>query len=227
MSKPITIIIIDDHEIVRKALKELIENLGSKGSYKVIAEFNNGVSFLDEVHDLKELPDIFIIDYSMPPMCNGNEVIQKTLEIYPDYKFLLLTQHFEESIINDAYRYDARGFLNKNCSREQLKFAIDNIVRTGYTNIADILKRIRDFEKPKFTKEVLPKLSKNEFLFLELVCDEKEYTYKQIAGKMNHVTEKAVDYYRATLFTKFDVKSKVGLVLYSWKHQLTKPFKKD
>ena len=222
MSKPINIVIIDDHEIVRNALKQLIENLGG---YKVIAEFNNGINFLGEISDLKEVPDIFIIDYSMP-MGDGDVIIQKALEKYPNYKFLVLTRHFEESIINNVYICGARGFLNKKCSSEQLKFAIDNIVSIGYTNITEILRRIRNFKEPKPAKETLPKLSKNEFLFLELVCDEKEYTYSQISDKMN-ANIKAVDYYRATLFTKFDVKSKVGLVLYSWKHQLTKPFKKD
>lgn len=220
MSKQTTIIIIDDHKIVRKGLKQLLENLGN---YKVIGEFNNGVNFLGKIHDLKEVPDIFIIDYSMP-MSNGNEVIQKVLEIYSDYKFLLLTQHFEESIINKAYKNGARGFLNKNCTAEELKCTIDNIINIGYTNITEILRRIRNFKEPESSKATLPKLNKKEFLFLELVCDENEYTYSQIADKIN-VTVKTVDFYRASLFTKLNVKSKVGLVLYSYRYQITKPFK--
>ncbi len=220
MDKKVTIAIIDDHRIVRHGLKELIENLGN---YKIIGEFENGVSFLNQLPELETLPDLFILDYSMP-MLDGIEVLKKAMLINEEYKFLLLTQNFEESIIDQAYANKARGFLHKTCTAQELKFAIDNITTIGYTNITEILKRIRNLSTDKPKNENQLKLSDREFTFLELVCDEKEYTYKQISDLMN-VSIQSVDSYRASLFTKMDVKSKVGLVLYSYKHQLTDPFK--
>ena len=220
MHKQVQIVIIDDHRIVRQGLKELIENLGD---YKVIDEYENGVSFLGALPELEAVPDLFVLDYSMP-MLDGIEVLKKALEVNEEYKFLLLTQNFDEQIIDQAYKAGARGFLHKTCTAQELKFAIDNISTIGYTNITEILKRIRKASDPQPKTEPQLKLTNREYTFLEHVCDEQEYTYKQIADLM-HVSIQSVDAYRASLFTKLDVKSKVGLVLYSHKHQLTKPFK--
>ncbi len=222
MSKKTTIMIIDDHRIVRKGIKELVENLGD---YEVIGEFENGVNFIGQLSDLKTVPDIFILDYSMP-MLNGIEVLQKAANIGEDYKFLLLTQHFEEDIINNAYQNGARGFLNKTCTAQDLKFALDNIISVGYTNISEILKRIRNYNEVKPETLSSMEFSDKELFFLELVCDENEYTYNEIADKMN-ISVKTVDFYRGKLFTKLNVKSKVGLVLYSFKYRLTRPFNKE
>lgn len=219
MSKQTTVIIIDDHRIVRKGLKELIENLGN---YKVIDEYENGVAFLGQLPELKTIPDLFILDYSMP-MKNGVEVLKEVTTTYPDYKFLLLTQNLEEVIIDEAYKNGARGFLNKTCTAQELKSTIDDITTIGYSNITEILRRVRSVSESKDAKLPLIDLSEKEFSFLELVCNEKEYTYSEMADIMN-VSVKTIDKYRANLFSKLDVKSKTGLVLYSHKHKLTKPF---
>src|SRR6476620_6649742 len=137
-----TIGIIDDHKIVRHGLKELLHKISN---YKVTHEFDNGVSFLSAL-PLETPPDMFILDYSMPNM-NGIEVLQALEEKEDDYKVLLLTQHFDEHIIDSAYHHGARGFLHKNCTAHELKFAIDNIVKIGYNNISEILKRIRNYDE--------------------------------------------------------------------------------
>jgi DNA-binding NarL/FixJ family response regulator len=136
----------------------------------------------------------------------------------------LLTQHLEEQIINDAYHHGARGFLHKNCTAHDLKFAIDNIVKIGYNNISEILKRIKSYDDTN-TSETNHNitLSDREFKFLELVCNEKEYTYDQMAEIMN-VSVKSIDVYRTAIFDRYNIKSKVGLVLFSFKHKLTQPF---
>jgi len=214
-----TICIIDDHKIVRQGLKELIEKLGN---YKISQEFESGVEFIEAL-PLPQMPDLFILDYSMPKL-NGIEVLQELEKRDEEYKVLLLTQHFEEKIINDAYHHGARGFLHKNCTAHDLKFAIDNIVKIGYNNISEILKRIKSYEDTNASETNHNiTLSDREFKFLELVCDEKEYTYDQMAEIMN-VSVKSIDVYRTAIFDRYNIKSKVGLVLFSFKHKLTQPF---
>lgn len=213
-----TICLIDDHKIVRQGLKELLEKLGN---YKVTQEFESGLQFIGAL-PLETKADIFILDYSMPKL-NGIEVLQKLNELEEDYKVLLLTQHFDEEIINQAYHYGARGFLHKNCTANELNFALENIVKMGYTNISEILKRIRNYD-PAVQENILSQtLTNRELHFLELVCDERELTYEQIADIMG-VSVKSVDVYRSSLFDKFNVKSKVGLVLFSFKNKITPPF---
>ncbi len=213
-----TLCIIDDHAIVRHGLKELLQKMNT---YDVIHEFDNGEDFLQAL-PLQPQPDIYILDYSMPNM-NGIEVLKVLEEKDTEYKVLLLTQHFEEDIINLAFHHGARGFLHKNCSATELKYAIDNIITIGFNNITDILKRIRNFDpSPKNQKaEII--LTPRELHFLQLVCNEEEYTYEQMASIMN-VSVKSIEAYRTALFEKYSIKSKVGLVLFSYKYKLTEPF---
>lgn len=213
-----TLCIIDDHAIVRHGLKELLQKISN---YEVIHEFDNGDDFLEAL-PLQPPPDMYILDYSMPSM-NGIEVLQALEEKDTEYKVLLLTQHFEESIINDAYHHGARGFLHKNCTAADLKYAIDNIVTIGYNNITEILKRIRNYELNGVKKTEQIVLSQRELHFLQLVCDEHEYTYDQMADIMC-VSVKSVEAYRTALFERYEIKSKVGLVLFSFKYKLTPPF---
>lgn len=214
-----TICIIDDHKIVRQGLKELLEKLGD---YEVIYEFDNGEDFLAAL-PLPKAVDLYILDYSMPYM-NGIEVLQRLDTKGHDLKVLLLTQHFDEHIIDAAYHHGARGFLHKNCTAPDLKFAIDNIISAGYNNITEILKRVRQYDDghdPSIKKEII--LSVREAKFLELVCDERELTYEQMAEIMG-LSVKALESYRTALFDRFKIRSKVGLVLFSYKYKLTPPF---
>ena len=214
-----TICIIDDHKIVRQGLKELLEKMSD---YKVISEFDSGTALLQALPP-QEVPDLFILDYSMPGM-NGVEVIKAMHDYNPDYKILLLTQHFEESIIDAAYHYGARGFLHKNCTAQELRYAIDNIKKIGYNNITEILKRVRNYslQEPKSDRPAV-NLSQRELEFLALVCHESEYTYEQMADIMG-LSVKSVEAQRSALFDRFGIRSKVGLVLFSHKYRLTEPF---
>ena len=223
-TKTIKICIIDDHKIVRKGLIELLHKLGN---IEVTHEFENGVDFLEAL-PLENRPDMYILDYSMPVL-NGIQVL-KTLQEKQiatneeEYKVLLLTQHFDENIIDEAYNYGARGFLNKNCTAHDLKYAINNISTIGYNNVSEILKRVRHYDETnleKSDKEFL--LSTREKEFLALVCNEHEYTYEQMSEIMG-LSIKSLEGYRVALFDRFKIKSKVGLVLFSYKNKLTEPF---
>lgn len=213
----ITICLIDDHAIVRQGLKDLLEKLGG---FDVVLEFENGQSFIEAL-PLETPPDLYILDYSMPDL-NGIEVLKHLESLKHEYKVLLLTQHFDEQIINDAYKYGARGFLNKNCSAHDLKFAIDNICEIGYNNMSEILKRIKNYDETDSLSRKID-LSKRELQFLKLVCDDRELTYEQMSEILD-LSIKTIEGYRAALFERFNIKSKVGLVLFSFKNKLTEPF---
>ena len=212
------ICIIDDHQIVRNGLKELLEKINN---FKVVYEFESGIAFLEAL-PLKDV-DIYILDYSMPNL-NGIEVLKQLEVKEEEYKVLLLTQHFDENIINEAYTHGARGFLHKNCTAQDLKHAIENIIKIGYNNISEILKRIKNNENLD-TKSIKQKidLSDKELQFITLVCDENELTYDQM-GEIMGLSLKSIEACRAALFERYQIKSKVGLVLFSYKYQLTEPF---
>ncbi|HEX8269133.1 MAG TPA: response regulator transcription factor [Flavobacterium sp.] len=214
-----TICIIDDHKIVRQGLKELLQKIGT---YSVIAEYECGEDFLAAI-PLEAPADLYILDYSMRNM-TGIDVLSELEQKEEEYKVLLLTQNFDEQIIDAAYHHGARGFLHKNCTAHDLKFAIDNIIKIGYNNVSEILKRIRSYDEHAVMKQKSTiVLTAREAEFLKLVCDERELTYDQMADIMG-LSVKSVESYRTAMFDRFGIKSKVGLVLFSYKYALTPPF---
>lgn len=219
MNQSIKICIVDDHAIVRQGLKELLSNLGH---FEVVAEYDNGNELLKDF-PLQNKPDLYIIDYSMP-IIDGKELLKKLLELDSELPVLILTQHSDEKLIIELYKVGARGYLHKNCSAYELKSAIENIVYSGFYNVEHIIKALN--RKTPITAErdeVLKKITEQEMQFISLVCNDAEYTYEQIADLMGRV-KRTVDGYRESLFEKFELKSKVGIVFLSFKYKLTEPF---
>lgn len=211
------IVLVDDHVIIRQGLKELIEKLGP---YKVSAEFDNGHDVIGWL-TTKPAPDLMIMDISMPGM-NGDEVMQVMQDKQIRIPVLVLTLKEDDELVVRLFRLGVRGYLQKNCTANVMKQAIGDILEKGYyhneflayslhTNTVPAKKSVQD--------EMLDQLSAREKEFLKLVCHEKEYTYEQIADQMS-VQPRTVDGYRESIFEKFGIKSKTGLVLFVLKHKL-------
>lgn len=212
-----SIILVDDHVIVRNGLKELIEKLGP---YEVVEQFDNGSLFLDVLPLLPE-PDLAIIDLNMPGM-NGLEVMEELKKSGRSIFVLILTLDSDDEMIVRLFRSGVRGFLKKDCSAETMKKALESIFLYGYYHNEFLALSLQNMDKGHKRSEqevILEQLTAREKEFLKLVCDEKEYTYGQIADIMN-VQHRTVDGYRESLFDKFSIKSKTGLVLFVLKYRL-------
>jgi DNA-binding NarL/FixJ family response regulator len=212
----IKIVLIDDHAVLREGICKLLNNLGQ---FVVIEQFDSGLTFMANFGRLKHTTDVFILDYSMP-IISGLEILEKLQLEMQDEKFLILSQSIDNALKYKFYTLGAKGFLSKTCSGEELKTAIHEIVNFGFYNIQENLELI----KKNITEfQVKNLLTSRETEFIEHSCNENEYTYEQIAELMN-VSIKTIDYYRSNVFQKLNVKSKTGLVLFSFHHKLTKPF---
>lgn len=211
------IVLVDDHVIVRNGLKELIEKLGP---YTVSHQFDDGESLLQSLSDLNDV-DLIIMDLNMPGK-GGLEVVEELKTLNNPIYILVLTLFSEDHTIVQLFRSGVRGFLKKNCSAVVLREALESIFRNGYyTNEYLVLSLENNIKPEKKSKrdEIIDALSDREKEFLKLVCHENEYTYEQIADRMN-VKHRTVDGYRESIFEKFDIKSKTGLVLFVLKYQL-------
>jgi two-component system, NarL family, invasion response regulator UvrY len=212
------IVLVDDHVIVRNGLKELIEKLGP---YRIIGEYDNGRSFIDNFM-LVPAPDLIIMDISMPEM-DGDEAISILNERAIAIPVLILTLNQDDHRMVKLFRLGVRGYLQKNCSAPILKEALSEIIRCGYYHNEFLAFSLQDQSTKQSKKnpqdQIIDLLTEREREFLRLVCHEKEYTYDQIAGLMN-VQHRTVDGYRESIFQKFGIKSKTGLVLFILKHNL-------
>lgn len=216
MHAPKNIVLVDDHIIIRNGLKELIEKLGP---YKITHQFDNGKPLLDAL-PLNPAVDLIIMDISMP-MLSGDQTMELLKARASQIPVMVLTLNENENLVVKLFRLGARGYLKKNCTAAELKEALTQIFKTGYYHNEFLALSLQhDSNQKKSAKEtILEQLTAREREFLKLVCHEKEYTYEQIADKMN-VQHRTVDGYREALFDKFNIKSKTGLVLFVLKHGL-------
>ena len=216
MTKTHSIYLVEDHIIVRNGFKELIENMGN---YKVTEEFDNGKQLINKIHVGN--PDLIIMDLTMPVM-DGKATMRWLKEHNIKFPVLILTLDTSDKTIIDLYKSGVRGYLPKTCTAQTLKSAIDNILTSGYYHnelLSNALLRNEGYPVKDERMEILNMCSDRELHFLRLVCSPDEFTYEQIAQKMD-VHKRTVDGYRESLFEKFKLRSKTGLVLFAIKNEL-------
>lgn len=211
MSSPLSIFLVDDHVVVRTGLKALIERLGN---YQVTAQFSNGKELIDAIPFDPE-PGLIIMDLNMPVM-DGRKAVQVLKEREVQIPVLILTLEHDERDIIHLFKMGIRGYIPKSSTSDVLRKAIDDILGTGYYHNEILIKALTS-DKKDDRHETLNKLTEREKEFVELVCDEKELTYDQIADKMG-VSRRTVDGYREEIFLKFNIRSKTGLVLFAIKN---------
>jgi two-component system invasion response regulator UvrY len=212
-NKQIQVAIADDHTLLRKALAKLI---GSFEGYAVLFEADNGKEIKKKINE-HLVPDLILLDVNMPEM-DGFETAGWLNKNYPKIKVLALSMFNDERTIIRMLRQGARGYIMKNIDPEELKKALDSVVKKNFYLSEEISgKIISGLHKDADRTEGLPQLSQKEKDFLRHVCS--EVTYKDIAAKM-FVSPRTVDEYRNSLFEKLKVRTRVGLVMYAIRNGL-------
>lgn len=207
------IILVDDHVLVRGGISTLLQQMGN---YKIIQEYSNGRMLLNYLSAVENtFPDLIIMDLDMPEV-DGHEAMKVINQQYPFLKVIILTWDTNERKIIDLFRLGVRGYLLKNCTADILKRAIDDTMSSGYYHSEIFSSALK---KGMTEKDILSKVTDRERQFLQLVCNKDEYTYDQMAELMG-VHRRTVDGYRESLFQKFNIKSKTGLVLFAIKNGL-------
>ena len=216
MNSEVSIVLVDDHVIVRSGLKSLLHTMGN---YTVTNEYCNGRELIDGLINDAVAPDVVIMDLGMPEM-DGEQTMRWLQQNRPQLKVLILTWDTNEKNIIELFRLGVRGYLLKNCTAEILAKAIQDTHLTGYYHSELLQSAIMRDSRAKDTKlKIDQKITEREKLFLQLVCDKEEHTYDKIADIMK-VHRRTVDGYREALFEKFNIRSKTGLVLFAIKNGL-------
>lgn len=204
----ITIIIADDHSIIRDGLRAMLE----KDDFcKIVGEASNGEELLELLKSTA--CDVVCTDISMPVM-NGVEVTAQITKHFPKTKVMCLSMHEEATFIKQMMEAGAVGYVFKDSSKEELKEAI-KAVHSGkkYFNqkLFDILLNMESGGKE------VGILSSREKEILKLIAE--EYTNPEIAEKL-FLSVRTVDTHRQNLIQKLDVKNTAGLVKYAIKSGL-------
>ena len=213
MPRKYKIAIADDHILVRKALTRLVNSFEG---YTVFFEVDSGTDLKKQIAEFG-LPDIVLMDINMPNG-NGYETTNWLHRNYPIVKVLALSMLSDEAVIIKILKLGAKGYILKTMEPEELKEALDAVVKNDFYlpeiisgKIISGLQHNVDEEK----KEIV--LTEKEKAFLQLLSS--EMTYKEIAAKMS-VSSRMIDGYKSALCERFQVKTRVGLVMYAVKNKL-------
>lgn len=211
--KRINVAMADDHILLRNALATLINNTEK---CKVIYEASNGKELIDKIK-LDNYPDVVILDLNMPIM-DGQETATYLLKNHPQIKVLMLTMFDSDLALIRLLKAGVKGFMKKDIHPSELIHAIQTTHENGYyyspQTSSKLASLFRDSdEKSKSLDKIM--LSEGELEFLKFVCT--EMTYKEIAVNLK-MNPRAIDGMRDNLFTKLDVKSRVGLAMYTIRH---------
>ena len=122
------ILIADDHEVVRKGLRALLE---AQPGWKVIAEAIDGREAVEKAKDMH--PDVAIVDIGMPCL-NGLEATRQIVKKAPRTRVLVLTMHDTNPLIQQVVKAGARGYLFKSMAPERM-FQVIRKVHTGKTHV--------------------------------------------------------------------------------------------
>lgn len=214
--KKIRVALADDHVLLRNALASLINNFED---CSVIIEANNGSSLIQQLQN-GLTPDVVLLDLNMPNM-DGIETAKWIQVHQPEVHVLMLTMYDSELALIRLLKAGVKGFLKKDIHPEELKFAIQSVVQSGFYyshsatgKLVNLFRKQADGSGLSLEKSIL---SETDIRFLQFACT--EMTYKEIAQKMG-LNPRAVDNLRDSLFHKLIIKSRVGLAMYAIRHGL-------
>jgi DNA-binding NarL/FixJ family response regulator len=208
----IKVLLADDHSIVRAGLRRIVEE---SGEMTVIAEAADGREAIEQVR--KELPDVAVIDISMPGL-DGLEVVSQLRIHYPDLPVLILTMHEEGQYVVRAIEAGAMGYLTKQSAPEQLVKAIHK-VHSGSRYVTDEAAEALALRIARGAQgqSALDSLSMRELQVLRRLA--MGHTNREIA-RAYHISIKTVDTYRSRLLKKLGLRNNAELSRFAIQNRL-------
>ena len=207
----IKIIIVDDHAVVRKGLKQIIDEAPD---LEVIDEASSGIELLDKLNDNNY--DVVLLDISMPGK-DGLDTLKDLKLKAPSLPVLIFTVYPEQQYAIRVLKAGASGYINKECEPEELINAIRK-VSTGKKyitpDVADILADTLDDNSNHMPHETL---SDREFQVMILIASGKSVT--DIADELN-LSINTISTYRNRILEKMNLKNNSELTHYAVKNGL-------
>jgi DNA-binding NarL/FixJ family response regulator len=209
------VLIVDDHDALRRGIRALIE---SRPNLTVVGEASNGRGALEEAR--RCAPDLVIVDYMMPEL-NGIDLTLNLKEEWPRLQVLIYTMRDQESLVTEALRAGARGFVNKAESEQHLLAALDALAAgrpyfSGTVSEIILQKHLQRGPEPKN----MSALTSRERQVVQLVC--QGMNNKLIARELD-LSIKTVETHRAHAMHKLNCRTVADLVRYGARNGLVEP----
>jgi len=214
-----TIVVVDDHVVVRRGLRALFEE---ESKWNVIAEAGDGREAIEKARVFH--PDLMILDITMPQL-NGLEAIPRIRKASPSTHILVLSMHDEEELIHRTLEAGASGYILKSDAGPSLLRAADAVlsgrrfVSPSVTHV--VLDRSRESESPdKGRSQEFGSLTRREKEVIQLLAEGK--SNKQVATTLS-ISVRTAENHRARLMRKLGVDSLSALVRYAVRNKIIQP----
>lgn len=213
--KIIQVIIADDHEFFRDGLATV---LALRSDLNIVAHAANGKSLIEKVETF--LPDLVITDITMP-IIDGIEATRIINKRFPQTKVIALSMHNDDLIIQNMMKAGAMGFADKAIKRDDLFFAIDQVV---YHNARYLTEGIEQklLKNPGAANDTSNDsgeavFTERELQIIYLLIEEK--TIKEMADILD-LSIKTIESHRARIMKRMNVRSMAGMVAFAFKHNM-------
>ena len=215
----VRILIADDHEIVRRGLRALLE---SQPNWEVVAEAVTGRDALEKAR--QTTPDVAIVDVGMPEL-NGLETTRQLLKALPQTEVLILTMHENEQIVREVLDAGARGYVLKSDAGRDLVAAVEALCqhRTFFSSqISELLLNsyLRHPDRTDSPESPRSRLTAREREIVQLLAEGK--SNKEVAASLN-ISIKTAETHRTNIMNKLDLRSITELVRYAVRNNMVEP----
>ena len=214
--KNLRILIADDHDVVRRGIKSLIE---SRPEWVVCDEAHSGREAVAKSEERK--PDIVVLDISMPEL-NGLEAARRIRKVSPDSEILILSMHYSDQLIREILDAGVRGFVVKSDSDRDLIIALETLAnhKPFFTSMATEV-MLTNFQRPGSLPAPgemrTSRLTSREREIVQLLSEGK--SSKEVASSLG-ISVKTAETHRANIMRKLEIHSVSELVRYAVRNQI-------
>lgn len=211
--KKTTIMIVDDHTLIRETWTKFI---GLYDEYEVIFNTGDGNIAIEAAREKR--PDIVLLDINMAPM-NGFEVLEMIRRFSPGTKVIGVSMHSQPAYVKKMMRGGAKGYVTKSSPCEELMDALAEVAAGKNYICAEVKNIIADLALNEATEgpSAISQLSERELEIIKLVRN--GLSSKQIAEELA-ITAKTVEVHRHNILKKLKLRNSVALIEYMNSHGL-------
>ncbi|MDH4285769.1 MAG: response regulator transcription factor [Gallionellaceae bacterium] len=207
----INILVVDDHALIRKGMKQILEDTGD---LRVTGEAESGAQAIRMAQVSRF--DVVLLDITMPDR-NGIDVLRQLKINHPQLPVLILSMHPEDQYAVRSMKAGAAGYLSKQSAPTQLVTAIRQVASGKKYISSELAERLADGLSQGYEEQLHQTLSNREYQTLCLMASGK--TLSEIAEAMS-LSAKTVSVYRARLLEKMKMKNNAEAVRYAINNHL-------